>query len=289
MQPREPSRTALAVAAHRAAHQLLEDGRIFADPLAVPILGKPAEAVAADARANPSRAGMRFFVASRAAIAEAALRAGVEGRGVRQVVVLGAGLDTFGYRNPFAAVRVFEVDHPATQAWKQARLTQAGIATPPSMAFAPADFERDDLMASLAAAGFDPAQRTFFSWLGVVPYLTRDAIRATLGAIGSLPGGAEVAFDYSDPPDTLSDEVRAYQAQRAAAVAAMGEPFLTYFEPAELHAELRGLGLPEIADLGPRGLLERYVATRPAAEQPPNDAWRSRPDRGGHVLVARTA
>jgi methyltransferase (TIGR00027 family) len=289
MRPREPSRTALAVAAHRAAHQLLEQGRIFTDPLAVAILGQDPETIAADARANPSRGAMRFFVSSRAAIAEAALKAGVEGRGVRQVVVLGAGLDTFAYRNPFEAVRVFEVDHPATQAWKRRRLEDAGIAIPASMAFAPVDFERDDLMASLASTGFDPDARTFFSWLGVAPYLTRDAIRATLGAIGALPGGAEVAFDYSDPPETLSDEVRAAQAQRAAYVAALGEPFVSYFEPAELHAELRSLGFAEIEDLGPRAILERYFATRPASERPPTEAWRTRPDRGGHVLVARTA
>jgi methyltransferase (TIGR00027 family) len=281
------SRTAIMTAAIRARYQASAPPRIFDDPLAARMVGGDLDESVAEFMAGvPDRLVPYLIVRYR--FAQDALERAVSA-GVSQVVILGAGLDTFGYRNPFAAVRVFEVDHPATQAWKQARLTQAGIATPPSMAFAPADFERDDLMASLAAAGFDPAQRTFFSWLGVVPYLTRDAIRATLGAIGSLPGGAEVAFDYSDPPDTLSDEVRAYQAQRAAAVAAMGEPFLTYFEPAELHAELRGLGLPEIADLGPRGLLERYVATRPAAEQPPNDAWRSRPDRGGHVLVARTA
>lgn len=289
MRPREPSRTALAVAAHRAAHQLLEEGRIFADPLAVPILGQASEAIAAEARANPSRGSMRFFVSSRAAIAEAALKVGVEARGLRQVVVLGAGLDTFAYRNRFEGLRVFEVDHPATQAWKRERLKAAGIAVPPSMAFAPVDFERDDLMASLEAAGFDPVQRTFFIWLGVVPYLTKEAIRTTLGLIGSLAGGGEVAFDYSDPPETLSEEMRASQAQRAAFVAALGEPFLSNFEPAELHAELRTLGFAEIDDLGPHALLERYFATRPAAEPPPSDAWRQRPDRGGHVLVARTA
>jgi methyltransferase (TIGR00027 family) len=288
MHEREPSRTALAAAAHRAAHQVLEQGRIFADPLALRILGQPADVIAQAAKAQPARGGMRFFIASRSSIAEAALAEAVESRDVRQLVVLGAGLDTFAYRNPFGhKLRVFEVDHPATQAWKRRRLREAEIAIPPSLTFAPVDFERDDLFASLASQGFDPARRTFFTWLGVVPYLTKEAVWATLGAIGGAAGGAEVAFDYSDPPASLSAEVRAAQQRRAAAVAALGEPFLSYFEPAELHLKLAAFGFGEIEDFGPHALFERYLALHPPAEPNAGD-WRSRPDRGGHVIVAAT-
>src|SRR5438477_1744758 len=99
---REPSRTAWMAATHRAAHQVLESGRIFADPLALPILGLDAETVARDALAHPERRGMRAFIAARSAFAEAALARAVEERGLDQLVVLGAGLDTFAYRNPFA-------------------------------------------------------------------------------------------------------------------------------------------------------------------------------------------
>jgi methyltransferase (TIGR00027 family) len=224
---------------------------------------------------------MRLFVSARSAIAEARLKSGVETRGVRQLVVLGAGLDTFAYRNPFeGTLRVFEVDHPATQAWKRRRLAETRIPIPASLTYAPVDFETGGLLDGLTSAGFDPGQRTFFLWLGVIPYLTREAAMATLAVIGALPGGAEVAFDYSDPPETLAPEARAAQAERAAGVASLGEPFLTYFEPADLHAELAARGLSEIDDLGPQALMTRYF--RPGADPDPKRT------RGGHVIFAST-
>jgi len=280
MLEQEPSRTAWMAATHRAAHQVLERGLIFSDPLALRILGQDAESVAKDALAHPERRGMRVFIAARAHLAESALAAGVEQRDVSQLVVLGAGLDTFAYRNPLAdRLRVFEVDHPATQAWKRRRLDEAGIAVPDDVVHAPVDFEREALLDGLAAAGLDPTRRTFFMWLGVIPYLTPEAVRATLAAIGSLPGGAEVAFDYADPPAALSDEARAAHQARSERVAALGEPWLSYFEPPALRETLTGLGFAEIEDLGPKGLAERYWP----------GAGRAAPERGGHVVLARTA
>lgn len=283
MREREPSWTALAAARHRAAHQLLEQGRIFADPLAVSILGGDAEKIERDAESRPARRGMRFFIAARSRFAESALADGVETRCISQLVLLGAGLDTFGYRNPFAdRLRVFEVDHPATQAWKRRRLGEAGIAIPDSLVFAPVDFERGALLEGLARAGFDPARRTFFTWLGVVPYLSEAAIDATLGEVGGIAGGAEIVFDYSDPPGALAPEMAAMHAARAARVAAAVEPFLSAFEPAALHARLRRLGFAEIRDLGPRALVELYVGSRAPKDRP------TAPERGGHVLFAAT-
>jgi methyltransferase (TIGR00027 family) len=280
MLEQEPSRTAWMAATHRAAHQVLERGRIFSDPLALRILGKGATAVALDALAHPERRGMRAFIAARAHLAESALAAAVEQRGVSQLVVLGAGLDTFAYRNPLAdRLRVFEVDHPATQAWKRRRLHEAGIAVPDEVVYAPVDFEREVLLDGLATAGFDPARRTFFLWLGVVPYLTVEAVRATLAAIGGLPGGGEVAFDYADPPAALSDKARAAHRARAARVAALGEPWLSYFEPPALRAMLTDLGFAEVEDLGPPALAARYWP----------HSGRPIPERGGHVVLARTA
>ena len=251
MQTGQPSRTALSAAAHRAAHQVLEGGRIFTDPLAARILGRDAGEIAREAQARPERRGMRLFIAARARFAEDALAAAVA-KGVRQLVLLGAGLDTFAYRNPHqdAGLVVFEVDHPATQTWKRARLTDAGVSAPPGLAFAPVDFERTSLAEGLAEAGFDPARPAFFIWAGVVPYLTREAVFATLGLIAALPGGAEVVFDYGDPPATLSPQQRATQQLRAASVARLGEPWLTYFEPEELAAALSELGFATIEDLG---------------------------------------
>jgi methyltransferase (TIGR00027 family) len=282
MQSGEPSRTALAAARHRAAHQVLEHGRIFADPLAVRILGEDADTVAREAEQNPSARRMRIFIAVRTRFAEDSLTAAVE-RGVRQLVVLGAGLDTYAYRwaslgTSREIVRIFEVDHPATQAWKRRRLAESGIALPDCLTFAPIDFERETLAGGLAAAGFDPAQQTFFTWLGVVPYLTEEAVWSTLGFIASLPNGAHVVFDYSDPPDSLTPEMRALHERRAARVAELGEPWMNYFETDGLRAKLTDLGFRTVEDLGPPQIAARYF---------PNRAG-SIPDKGGHILRAAT-
>jgi methyltransferase (TIGR00027 family) len=276
MQIGQPSRTAFIAAAHRAAHQLLEDGRIFFDPLAVPIFGESPHVIAQDAAAHPSRRIMRLFIAVRTRFAEDALAIAVE-HGVSQLVVLGAGLDTYAYRNPFRErLRIFEVDHSATQAWKRQRLEEASISVPDWLTFAPTDFERQTLSDGLGSAGFDPYRPTFFTWLGVVPYLTEEAILATLEFIASLSNGAHVVFDYSDPPDTLSPETRSYYNKRAAQVEALGEAWVTHFEPEKLHKKLSAFGFSEIQDLGPREIRARYF---------PNTSGPAR-DRGGHVLRA---
>src|SRR5580700_286615 len=158
MQPGEPSRTARAAAFHRAAHQVLEYGRIFTDPLAVRILGESAETIAREAEVRPSGRRMRIFIAARTRFAEDALASAVD-RGVRQLVVLGAGLDTYAYRGAMRdRLQIFEVDHPATQVWKRQRLAEADIPIPDKLTFAGVDFERETLREGLAAAGFDSAQ-----------------------------------------------------------------------------------------------------------------------------------
>jgi methyltransferase (TIGR00027 family) len=277
MQTGQPSRTALSAAIHRAAHQLLEQGRIFADPLAVRILAQPPEAILRVVDAYPEQRGMRLFIAARTRFAEDALAAAVA-RGTRQLVVLGAGLDTFAYRNPYAdeGLAVFEVDHPATQAWKRARLAEVEIVPPLGLTYAPVNFETAILADGLAAAGFDPARPSFFTWAGVVPYLTRAAVLATLAYVGGLPGGSEIVFDYSDPPSTLGDEQRAAQALRAERVAQIGEPWITYFSADELAGELGALGFGEIEDLDPATIAKRYFAAPTGGDR----------RRGGHLIRA---
>lgn len=278
MQTGRPSRTAWGVAAHRAAHQVLDQGRIFTDPLAVRILGQDAETVAREAEEHPSRRAMRIFVALRSRFAEDALAAAVE-RGMSQVVVLGAGLDTFAYRSTLRdRLRIFEVDHPATQAWKRELIEAAGIAIPGSLTFAPIDFEHQTLDEGLAAAGFERSRQTFFTWLGVVPYLTEEAVWSTLSFIASLPNGAHVVFDYSDPPESLPEESRVIHLERAKRVAELGEPWRTHFEADSLRAKLLSLGFAEVEDLGPSQIAARYF---------PHSA-RKRPDKGGHILRAAT-
>jgi methyltransferase (TIGR00027 family) len=265
METGQPSKTAYSAARYRAAHQFLELGAIFKDPLAPRILGASAEELQADA---PRRA-MRVFIAARHRFAEDALAAAVA-RGVRTVVVLGAGLDTFAYRNPFEGVRVVEVDHPATQAWKRERLAETGIEIPSSVSYAGVDFEKESLGDRLDLDG--PA---FFVWLGVVPYLTREGFDETLRFVASV-AGSEVVFDYAQSPAVMTPERRAALEARAERVARIGEPWLTYFEPAEIASELTGLGFTEIEDLGPAQLAARFFGRRDLPADTP----------GGHVLRA---
>jgi methyltransferase (TIGR00027 family) len=279
MQPGQPSRTALGAAGLRAAHQVLDGAAIFADPLALRILGPDADELVreAQAEADPFRQRLRWFIAIRSRIAEDALAAAIK-RGVRQLVVLGAGLDTYAYRGPHAQeLRIFEVDHPATQAWKRQRLAEADIALPASLTFVPVDFERETLAEGLVAAGFDVTQQTFFTWLGVVPYLTDEAIFATLGFIAGLPGGAHVVFDYVNPTTSVTEPGRraAHEAV-AARVAAVGESIRNHFDSAALHVRLKALGFRDIEDLGWAEIAARFFPGRPVS-------------RGGGAYVLRAA
>ena len=281
MQAGQPSRTALGAAFHRAAHQILDGGSIFSDPLAARILGSDAEAAIRSSPDDPSQRRLRRFIAVRTRFAEDALAAAVE-RGVRQLVVLGAGLDTYAYRTSLAeTLRIFEVDHPSTQAWKRQRLAEVAIAIPRQLTFVPLDFEKQNLADELTAAGFDPAQRTFFTWLGVVPYLSEQAVLSTLGFIARLPGGALVVFDYANPPGSSAnpEEYSTACEALAARVASLGEAFQCFFETDPLRARLAALGFSEVEDLGPALIRERYFANRGSSSR----------DRGGHVVLAATA
>jgi methyltransferase (TIGR00027 family) len=266
-----PSRTALGVAIHRAVHQSAEGGRIFADPFAAPILGPDADTLIAQ-RSAPEHRYMRFFVAVRSRFAQDSLAAAMA-RGIRQVVVLGAGLDTTALRNPGLAV--FEVDHPVTQEWKRQQLARMNIALPAGLRFAPVDFERQKISDGLALAGFDAGAPAFFVWLGVVPYLTRDAIAATLDFAAAVPGN-EIVFDYSEPPENYPPRLRKQVMALAERVAALGEPFRSHFAPQEMEALLNGKNLGEIEDLGPREIASRYLGKRVHAQR-----------AGGHVVRAR--
>jgi methyltransferase (TIGR00027 family) len=258
MQAGQPSQTARGAAAYRAIHQTLDGGVIFSDPFAVRILDDETRATLDEVAANPSLRPMRLFIAARSRFSENALAACVA-RGVRQIVVLGAGLDTFSLRNPYAAegVRVFEVDYPATQQWKRQRLKQVGLAIPSSLIFAPVDFERQSLAEGLSAAGFRADRPAFFQWLGVSMYLTRETVATTLDFIAAVPE-SEVVFDYAEPFENYPADRRAVIMAIGESVAARGEPWLSFFDPAELAAMLHGKGFGIVEDLGLAGLTERF-------------------------------
>jgi methyltransferase (TIGR00027 family) len=258
MKPNEPSRTALMIARQRAAHQLLDRGSILSDPFAIKILREDEKDILQFANAHPSASIGRLFTAARSRIAEDALSKAVE-RGVRQIVILGAGLDTFALRNPHAAqqIRVYEVDHPATQAWKRQRLAEVQVVPPPSLTFVQVDFERDDLPQSLAAAGFRQNVPAFFTWLGVVPYLTQDAIDRTLAFISSIQN-SDVVFDYMRPPDAFSEELRQIEIKRAEQLERIGERSATCFEPAGIATLLQSHGFGAIEDTSFQQIASRF-------------------------------
>ena len=227
VEKRAASRTAIATSLMRAAHTRLDPAPLIEDPwgeVLIPDAALTDEALLRS-RAYPN-------VITRTRYAEDALQAAVA-RGVRQYVLIGAGFDSFALRRPpFAAdLQIFEIDFPPTQSLKLERITACGIALPDSVHFIAADLAEESVAAALARSPFQAGQLTFFSWLGVTMYLTRAANMATLKSIASCaPARSELVFTYFDE--------RLFQARSEAfrelekKVAAIGEPFLSGFEPA---------------------------------------------------------
>ncbi len=267
MKEDRPSATAQRVAVLRAAHQILDNPKVFDDPIALRIIGKEnALALQASPRqfdAMPLSSYLRAFVAARSRYAEEKLALGVQ-EGVGQYVILGAGLDTFAYRNPHSAglLRVFEVDHPATQTWKRARLDEVGIALPDDLTFAPIDFETQTMEEGLRAAGYDLGNRTFFSWLGVTEYLMTEAVMATLRFIASARAGSGVVFDYMISPSLLNPAQRSRFDALAQRAASAGEPWQAFFDPRLLTRDLRNMGFGYVEDKGPEEINARYFKDR---------------------------
>jgi len=260
METGRASKTALRVALRRAVHQVLDQPHVLHDPIAIPLLG-PRFAVDRFRESSRIARAFRAFMAARSRYAEDRLAESVA-QGIAQYVILGAGLDTFAYRNPIPHLRVFEVDFPATQAWKRRLLSEARIAEPANLTFVPLDFEHQSLPQGLSEAGFDLDKPAFFGWLGVVPYLTLEAFRSTLETIARLPAGSGVSFDYGLSPQSLSPLRRLALRALARRVEKAGEPFRLFFAPEELDAEFTLAGFRRFEQLNSAQLNERYFAGR---------------------------
>jgi methyltransferase (TIGR00027 family) len=263
MQQSIPSRTALRVAMRRAAHQLYDARPLVLDDLiAVPILGQeflPEIHKTATKLEKPFSVALRAFLVARSRYAEDTLAVAVA-QGVTQYVLLGAGLDTFAYRNPYPNLRVFEVDHLATQQWKRELLKSNRIPIRDNLSFVPVDFEHQSLPTQLLAADFDSAAPTFFAWLGVVPYLTLEAFRSTLRFIADQPPESGLVFDYGQPRSALSRLEQLAHDSLAARVQQAGEPFQLFFTPREVAAELAAFY--NLEDLGSPEINARYFEKR---------------------------
>ena len=270
MEDGQPSLTALTAAAARAAHLIVDDEpRIFADTLAAALLGERAEELISFHKlhgTHPVLAGARVQVTCRSRYTEDTL-----GRaGVTQYVVLGAGLDSFAYRaRPAGRVRVFEVDHPATQDWKRRALTAARMPVPECLTFVAADLASDSLAGRLGAAGFDAAAPALVSWLGVTMYLTPGAIAQTMAVVGGLAPGSELIADYMLPEEMRDEAGAVYGTLVAQASAQRGEPWLSSFTPEEMTDLGRESGFTQVRnvrqrDTVPGELWARSDSLRPA-------------------------
>jgi methyltransferase (TIGR00027 family) len=260
METGRASKTALGVAIRRAAHQVMDRPPVLDDPIALRLVGSGYPRHMERAMHRVAR-DFRAFMAVRSRYVEDKLAEAVA-QGVNQYVILGAGLDTFAYRNPFPSLRVFEVDFPATQEWKKAMLDEASIQVPAGLTFVPLDFEHHTLSEGLAASGFNADMPAFCGWLGVIPYLTLEAFRATLSTIAQLPVASAVGFDYALPAETLSPVGRIAFNALSGRVAAAGEPFRLFFTPETLEAELRRTGFRRIEQRNWEQLNELYFKNR---------------------------
>ena len=293
--------TAIMTAYMRAFHAAHGNPRIFNDFLAYEFIPEEnrklieagfAQALHTDLPAmsefTPQQAAavnnmMQFMgagnVLSRSEYTEERLEGGLA-QGVKQYIILGAGLDTFVYRRHDLVenLQVFEIDHPLTQDFKQQRISQLGWEMHRNLHMVPVDFNRDSLIASLQKASYKTDDLSFFSWLGVTVYLPRERINETLGAIaGVARPGSSIVFDYMD--------IAAFNREQAAenvqvsmqTVKEVGEPMLTGFDPEALAEELYNLGWNLRENLDPGEIEHRYFQGR-------NDGWHA--SNHSHLALA---
>lgn len=279
MEEGKPSATAVISAMFRAAHLFWrQPPKIFEDTLALPLSGCESEAVlkaqidqleAEVARnTNPDFArtilrSVEVPLVTRSRYLEDEVDLAIE-HGLSQYVILGAGLDSFAYRRPDLAksLNIFEVDHPATQAWKRNRLRAANIEVPANLSLVPVDFEKESLVDRLRMSGYRTDAPGLFSWLGVTMYLSTEAIFGTLRMIAGLAPGTEIIFEYIVPKDLVDEETQKVLGAVMVAAEARGEPQRSFFEPAKLAEQVRNIGFAEVSDFGPDEAQARYFKDR---------------------------
>ena len=269
MEQKGRSVTAEVVAILQALHQTLDASpKILDDPIAPLLIDPTGEIYQAtiaflDSASRSVKSSFRTVFNMRSRYTEDCLAESVV-RGVRQYVILGAGLDTFAYRQPAwaSSIRIYEVDHPASQEWKRGRLEAAKVRVPENLVFAPIDFEKTSLRKGLSDAGFDFRAVTFLSLLGVTQYLTAEAIDALFQFVRVLPQGSEIVFEIIVPDDLMPANEAAVFAAASSGAAERGEPWLTILRPTELQPKLIGMGFSRVTHLSPEAADERYFQGR---------------------------
>jgi methyltransferase (TIGR00027 family) len=268
MTEKGPSQTAIRTAMRRAAHYLLDaEPKILADGFARALAGFSTDEEflrAFQAVPNAHIPWLRMSFALRNRLAEDELAKAVK-QGTTQYIILGAGLDSFAYRQPdlVRSLDVYEVDHPASQAWKRERVRALGIPVPPTLHYAPVDFERTSLTEGLTTAGLKRHESAFFTWLGVTQYLTRDAVLRTLRDVAALSTAeSTLVMEFLAPPRTLNDEEAALVNSLAEASAKVGEPWLSFFTSDDMQDALTQAGFKSVEHFGPAEAFDRYLRGR---------------------------
>ena len=262
------SQTAVRAALQRAVHQVLDgEPLVFIDPIAVGLTPEATEAAIheqADLFLQPGWRRIRANFVLRSRNAEDCLAEAVS-RGVRQYVLLGAGLDTFAYRQPTWAsnIRIVEIDQPASQSFKMACLSNRGVSIPSNLCFQPVDFRTETLSEKLASTPLAANEPIFVSWLGVTQYLPLKAIETTLRTVASWPGGCEVILEHIESDWASLDAVgRGAMEQAAARATSSGEPWLSRFSSEAMAILLRKSGFSEIRHFSTEDATQRYFQGR---------------------------
>ena len=282
--PRKASTTAILVAAVRASHLRWNRAPIFSDQHAIDLVTPFWRLVANNWLLNRLVVDVLIrtlkpthtVIILRIRYAEDRLHEAISS-GVRQYVILGAGLDTFALRHRELAdrLRVYEVDHPASQEMKRQQLGRVGTSLPSNLQFVPVDFETDRLDEALIRAGFDREAPAFFSWLGVTCYLTDEAVTDTIGQIAAVAApGSRMVLDYRYPRRIVPDAGLALVEKMDRFVERRGEPMLSEYSPEEIDAEMERAGFTAIDHVSPTEQVRRYLQTRrDIPEPPPNFAF----------------
>jgi methyltransferase (TIGR00027 family) len=275
----KPDPTAARVALWRAQHVDLDDEpHVFDDTVGI-ALARPEQGWQQRPDMDPEGTKpFRAWIVARARFVEDLIVEQLS-RGIRQYVMLGAGLDTFAQRRPDIAeqLTIFEVDQPEHSAWKHEQLIRAGYDIPGSLHLVPVDFERTDGWAELSAAGFDRERPALVVSAGVSMYLTKEANAETLNQVATLAAGSVLAMTFQLPEELVDEADREGRGFAIRGAAASGTPFLSFYAPDEMLAAARTAGFRDARQVSSRELAERYFSGR-------RDGLR--PSTGEDLLVA---
>jgi methyltransferase (TIGR00027 family) len=270
--PLVPDNTAVRTALWRALHVEVDaPPHVFEDTVGLQLVA-PDEGWRQRPDMSPFTRPFRASIVARARFVEDLL-AEQAASGMSQYVILGAGLDTFAQRRPELASRmqVFEIDQPASQAWKKQRLIELGWGIAPFLNFVPVDFEAGDAWwDQLIAAGFASQKPAVLASMGVSMYLTKEAIMATLRRVATLAPGSSLVMSFLLPIELNDPDIRPGVERAAAGAKANGTPWLSFFTPTEILALAREAGFRKVEHVSAAALAERYFACRADGLRPPN-------------------